>query len=228
LSSQRHSSGCWRTLSVASSPLHKHASATRDALTGIVAQAQAITKNINPQGRATTDVEQALPVSKYAAAPSVATLFKRFDNAVLLASWDFVTDQPVRGLRFSDDVRVEELEQTKRDFALPIVSYAAASSTAPIDQVSKCFDRARWPSTTSSWAPAGTQTRPPTLISRSTLRSMARVTTAASVSCSCPLGQKLPKALRSDHGTVRLLRWCNGQLQVREPGLQCRASGHTT
>jgi hypothetical protein len=71
---------------VASSPLHRHASATRDALTGIVAQAQAITKNINPQGRATTDVEQALPVSKYAAAPSVATLFKRFDNAVLLAS----------------------------------------------------------------------------------------------------------------------------------------------
>jgi hypothetical protein len=47
-------------------------------------------------------------------------------------------------------------------------------------------------------------------------------------SCFCPLGQKFWKALRSDHGTVRLLRWCNGQLQAREPGVQCRVSGHTT
>jgi hypothetical protein len=47
-------------------------------------------------------------------------------------------------------------------------------------------------------------------------------------SCFCPLWQKLWKALRSDHGTVRLLRWCKGQLQIREPGVQCRASEHTT
>jgi hypothetical protein len=104
LSSQRHSSGCWRTLSAASSPLHGHSSATREALTGIVAQAQAITKNINPQGRAATDVNQALPGLKSAAATSVATLFKRFDKAVFFASWDFVTVHPVRDLSLSSDV----------------------------------------------------------------------------------------------------------------------------
>jgi hypothetical protein len=40
-----------------------------------------ITKHIKLQGRATTDVEQALPVSDNAAANSVAGLFKRFENA---------------------------------------------------------------------------------------------------------------------------------------------------
>jgi hypothetical protein len=40
-----------------------------------------ITKNVNLEGRAATDVEQALPISDNAAATSVATLFKRFDNA---------------------------------------------------------------------------------------------------------------------------------------------------
>jgi expansin (peptidoglycan-binding protein) len=52
-----------------------------EASTGIVAQEQVITKNINLQGRAAIDVEQALPVSDNAAATSAATIFKRFDNA---------------------------------------------------------------------------------------------------------------------------------------------------
>jgi hypothetical protein len=52
-----------------------------EASTGIVAQAQVITKNINLEGHAAIDVEQALPVSDNAAATSVAGLFKRFDNA---------------------------------------------------------------------------------------------------------------------------------------------------
>jgi hypothetical protein len=99
--------------------------------------------NINPEGRATIDVEQALPVFKSAAATSVVTLLKRFDNAVFLASWGFVAAHPVRGLRLSDDMCAERLEQSKCEPALPTRSDAAASSTAPVGQLSKRFDYAK-------------------------------------------------------------------------------------
>jgi expansin (peptidoglycan-binding protein) len=52
-----------------------------EASTDILAQEQASVKTIKLQARAATNVEQALPVFKSAAATSVATLFKRFDNA---------------------------------------------------------------------------------------------------------------------------------------------------